>query len=216
MPTLVPDKLTPLTLEQACEAFADGYSLALLEDPLPACLAVLVAHSALETGNWKSMHCNNAGNVKASSTWSGDYCMFRCNEVIGGKVVWFDPPHPQTWFRAFPTAATGMAEQVRFLSMRSRYAQAWLRAKAGDPEGFVRELAKAGYFTAAVEPYVRAVVSLTVKILPVATRVVAQEHHGVDDALREHVEGLAMLTLDQQRRGELDDGAEADRLEKVT
>lgn len=195
MRTLVPAVRTPLTLEQALAALADALSAFMQLDPPPRPLSILTAHSALETGHWASMWNNNWGNVKMPPTADGTYTQFRCNEVIGGKVMWFDPPHPQCNFRAFATASEGAIEQVRFLAERPRYAEAWRRCLAGDPAGFVRALHAAGYFTAALEPYERAVVSLTNNIEPVARRILESEHHGLDDAERARISGLVALTL---------------------
>jgi hypothetical protein len=130
-------------------------------------LAVLLAHSALETGRWsKGLWCWNFGNKKASLSYAGKHCYFRCNELIAGKYEWFDPPHPQTRFRAYDTAAQGAEAQVRFLGTASnpargnRYQAAWDAAMAGDPAGTVNALHSAGYFTAHLAPYRRAVESL--------------------------------------------------------
>jgi flagellum-specific peptidoglycan hydrolase FlgJ len=128
--------------------------------PSNAQLSVLVAQSALETGRWRSIHCWNFGNVKAGPDYEWLYCQFRCNEVIAGKVEWFDPPHPQCNFRAFTNIDTGALAHLRFLSGLKRYAGAWKAAEQGDPAAFVHALKLAGYFTADETPYRRAVVPL--------------------------------------------------------
>lgn len=158
--TLVPDQLTPMTAIDVAKAFKSAFATVCGTDPSRDCLALLVAQSALETGRWKSIHCWNFGNVKASPTYAGKYCQFRCNEVIAGKVQWFDPPHPQTNFRAFDSAESGAIDHLRFLASRSRYAKAWQAALAGQPLTFVEALKAAGYFTADAGPYARAVTSL--------------------------------------------------------
>lgn len=193
--TLIEDRVTPLTTEGLINALADGYSITMGSDPSPKCLSVLTAQACLETGNGKSLHCFNFGNVKAAADWDGCVCMYRCNEIIGGKVQWFDPPHPQTRFRAFLTAAEGAAEYVAFLATRERYRAAWSRAYAGDAEGFSRSLAKAGYYTANVESYTRGLVSIAARSFPACVRILADEHHGLTDEDREHIDGLVALTL---------------------
>jgi hypothetical protein len=120
--TLVPDRLTPLTAAEVLKAFKGAFATVCGVDPSKECLALLVAQSALETGRWRSIHCFNFGNVKASNDYTGKYCQFRCNEVINGKVQWFDPPHPQTSFRAFDSVDSGAIDHLRFLSTRPRYA----------------------------------------------------------------------------------------------
>jgi hypothetical protein len=158
--TLVKDGLTPLTAQEVAMAFKSAFGTVVGKDPSRDCLALLVAQSALETGRWKSIHCFNFGNVKASPDYAGKYCQFRCNEVINGKVEWFDPPHPQTNFRAFDTCEAGAIDHLRFLSTRPRYAKAWQVALTGMPLAFVEALKDAGYFTADAGPYARAVASL--------------------------------------------------------
>ncbi len=158
--TLVPDKLTPCEPLQVARAFRSALETVTGATPSNAHLAILVAHSALETGRWKSIHCWNFGNVKASSTYEWLYCQYRCNEVIDGKLQWFDPPHPQCNFRAFASIDAGALDHIRFLSQSKRYAAAWEAAKSGDPSRFVTALKAAGYFTADEGPYKKAVISL--------------------------------------------------------
>jgi flagellum-specific peptidoglycan hydrolase FlgJ len=125
----------------------------------------MTAQSALETGHWESIHWYNFGNVKrkVGKPWT----MFRCNEVIDGKTVWFNPPHPQTHFRAYADANDGAEEYVRFLAIDTtpdngrpnRYARAWYAAENDDPIAFSQELSKAGYYTAAESRYTKTLVS---------------------------------------------------------
>lgn len=163
---LVPDKKTPLTAHQAIDALQAAYIKIVGVEPDAESLALLVSHSALETGNWKSIHCFNWGNVKASSRYRGLYCQFRCNERINGKIEWFDPPHPQTHFRAFKSAAEGAEDFISFLAVDTtphnnrpnRYAEAWdalVDADGDDADvyDFCYELAEAGYYTAPPDLY---------------------------------------------------------------
>ena len=158
--TLIPDLLTPCTALEFMRAVRGGLETLTGTTPTDAFVAILTAQCALESGRWRAMHRNNPGNIKASETYEYLYTQFRCNEVIHGKVEWFDPPHPQTNFRAFYDLDTGVLDYLRFLSGRARYAKAWAAAAAGDPVAFVEALKAAGYFTADVGPYLRAVVSL--------------------------------------------------------
>lgn len=158
--TLVSDLLTPCTASEYIAAIRGGLETLMGVTPTREHIAVLTAQSALESGRWKSMHRNNPGNIKAGAEYEYLYCQYRCNEVIGGKVVWFDPPHPQCNFRAFLDLETGVLDYLRFLSGRARYALAWKAAIQGDPALFVQKLKSAGYFTADEAPYLRATVSL--------------------------------------------------------
>lgn len=158
--TLVPDKLTPLTPAEVCRAFAVAFFKLTGEHVTDQTLCILMAQSALESGRWKALHCFNLANIKASETYEGLYCLYRCNEVIEGKVVWFDPPHVQCRFRAFQIIDDGAFDYLSLLHNRARYRPAWERAVAGDAAGFVAALKKGGFFTASEEPYRKAVVSL--------------------------------------------------------
>ena len=167
MPNLVPTLRTPLTSAQAIAGF-HAACLRVVGMLADEALAIIVSQSALETGRWKSLYCNNFGNEKATSSWSGDYYMIRCNEILSdGKLHWFDPPHPQTWFRAFPDAATGAESHVRFLSQNARYSEAWHAALRGDPVAYAHALKVHGYYTASEALYTKAVVSLFNEFLPI-------------------------------------------------
>lgn len=157
---LIPDQITKLSAGDVIRAFERAAAAVLGYQLSHKSIALLVAQSALETGRWKSIHCFNFGNIKASEEYEGFYCLFRCNEIIKGKTLWFDPPHPQCRFRAYRTAEEGAYDYIRFLSQRPRYAKAWKQLLAGDSVTFVWELKAAGYFTADLAHYTKAVVSL--------------------------------------------------------
>jgi hypothetical protein len=195
---LVADELTPLTLDEAIEAFAKAYFRCMGSEVRAGTLACLVAQSALESGNWKHMHGYNFGNIKASPDWDGLFMMFRCNEVIGGNVVWFDPPHFQTHFRAYATAAEGAQEQIKF-HLRERYKGSWHHAYLGDAHAFAMTLGEEGYYTADRVSYSKAVASIAARILPACASYLAGEGHAItlDDA--EYVAALVYRTLDEHR-----------------
>lgn len=73
-------------------------------------------------------------------------------------VVWFYPDNPACRFRAFETLDEGTLDHLQILS--KRFASAWPFILSGDPVAFVRHLKAQGYFTAAIEPYQKAVVQL--------------------------------------------------------
>lgn len=163
------------------DAYAGAYKGVFGRSVDTGSLAILLAHSALETGRWKKGLWNwNLGNIKASPSYIAAtdhyHQYYRLNEYLkqsDGKYryVWFDPPHPQTRMRAYQTSAEGAAEKVRFLGTASnpakgnRYARAWQALEDDDPVAFSRELHAAGYYTAQEAPYTRGVVSLTKEFL---------------------------------------------------
>jgi mannosyl-glycoprotein endo-beta-N-acetylglucosaminidase len=157
--TLIPDQLTPLEAADVARSFHAAFVRSFGHDPSTRSLAILMAQSALESGRWKSLHCYNFANIKASEAYEGNYCLYRCNEIINGKVEWFDPPHAQCRFRAFENADDAAYDYLVFL-LRPRFKPSWDKVIEGDPIGFVAALKAGGFFTAAEEPYRRAVVSL--------------------------------------------------------
>lgn len=158
MGILYEDKITKISEGEAAYALRENWKKIYGEYPSLDALALLWAQWALETGRGKAIHCYNFGNIKRSGT--EDYCMFRCNEMIKGKLVWFDPPHKQTWFRAYSSSLDGAFDYLTFLSKRTRYQKAWEALKKGDVYSFSHELKLAGYYTANEEQYTRGLASL--------------------------------------------------------
>jgi hypothetical protein len=218
-PTFVPDQKTLLTLDEVILAFLTADRKVLGSTPPTVCLACQVAHSALETGHWKSMHNFDFGNEKMSSSWKGLYTQFKCDELFDpataqrakalgpcvldpledgtGRVrVVLIPPHPWSSFVAFDNAAEGAADQVDLICCRlDRYATAWSACYRGDPEAFVRALGAAHYFTGNIEPYVKAVVSIFHQILPACQAAVDDGDSPLDDETRARVAGLVAATI---------------------
>lgn len=157
-PRELPDTRTPLTLDEAAHAIVHGWRCYFGGDPKRESLLVLLAQSALETGRWSAIHCFNFGNIKSAPGDGRSWTFFRCNELLDGKWCWFDPPHPQTRFRAYDSAEEGAVDYVALLVRR--YTAAWGAVTVGDPGAFVDCLKRGMYFTAPIEPYRRNVISL--------------------------------------------------------
>ncbi len=190
---LVTDLLTACDAPTYLRAIRGGLETLSGKTPSNAHVAVLTAQSALESGRWRSMHRFNPGNIKAADSYEYLYTQFRCNEVIGGRVLWFDPPHPQTNFRAFMDLETGVLDYLRFLKDRARYSSAWHAAESGDPALFVHALKNAGYFTADEAPYLRSVVSLFGEYM----RLLASEP--VEPVEVDHEAAVAVISPDEER-----------------
>jgi hypothetical protein len=135
--------------------------------PSPEVLSLCLAKSALETGRWTKIWNYNFGNVKAGGSYVGMFTCIRLNEVIGGKVKWFDPDsegfavppgHPQTRMRAFANAWDGAQAYIEVL--QERFRPAYDSMLTGNAEKYVRTLKRLNYFTADEEPYLRGVQSL--------------------------------------------------------
>jgi len=158
MGQLIPDEVKQISEGEAACALREAWKLLYNQYPSLDSLALLWSQWALETGRGKAIHCYNFGNLKRSG--DEDYCMFRCNENINGKWEWFDPPHKQTWFRAYPTAVDGAFDYVKFLSQKRRYLKAWQAVRLGDAALFGHELKIAGYYTANEIQYTKGLVRL--------------------------------------------------------
>ncbi len=177
--TWVPSHLTPFGLEEAAIALRAALHGKVGKDPSREVLALALAKTALETNRWRSIFCNNFGNVKCGDTYPGLYCTIELNEVLNGRTVWFspkgrldrrggtvvaehfeDPPgHPQTRMRAYLSREEGALAYVDFVA-GGRYAEAWQSLLVGDAVGYVTKLRAKGYFTAPLDLYLRGVVSL--------------------------------------------------------
>lgn len=149
---------TVLTSHCAATALRIGWRAVFDTEPTIDQLALLWAQSALETGRFKSIWNNNFGNIKYSD--NNDYYMIRCDEWIGGKHVWFDPPVLATWFNAYTSPETGAEAYIRFLSQKKNYAAAWQEVINGNPIAFCHQLKIAHYYTADEAAYSKGVVSL--------------------------------------------------------
>lgn len=117
-------------------------------------ILVLMAQWGIETGDGSSMWNYNVGNVKRMK---GHPWMMLKNvwEILNGKKEVFNPPHPQTHFRAFDSLESGVREYLRV--MRGRFAKAWPYVEKGDPEEFSRELKRLRYYTADEAAYTKAI-----------------------------------------------------------
>jgi flagellum-specific peptidoglycan hydrolase FlgJ len=123
-------------------------------------LLVLLAQTSLENGVGYP-HCKNYnfGNIKYSG--KTDYCFYRCNEIINGKIVWFDKPNPAACFVAFETCEEGVIYYLSFIKNRYRNSPSvWNAIVAGDPVAFSHALKQNRYYTADEGQYTKGVVAL--------------------------------------------------------
>ena len=68
-------------------------------------------------------------------------------------------------FQGFKSSEDGVAHHLKFLTMKSNYAKAWGEAHAGNPENYIIELKKGGYFTANLDRYMTTFLSVYSRIL---------------------------------------------------
>ena len=169
---IVADKLTPLRPEQAATALASAYGQLTGVAPASAVLGLLLAQSALETGNWQKIHNFNFGNQKASAAYPL-IVQFRCSEIIDGVERFYDPPAPECNFRAYETSASGALDYLRVLHAQPHW---WQGLHTGDPSAFVDALATPPkYFTASPALYKSVLISRLEQYRPLAAGALEQQ-----------------------------------------
>lgn len=131
---------TPLTQEEASGALANAFLELTGIEPTRGQHAMLMAHSALETGQWKKMYGYNWGFVTTPP----------------GKRPWFEfsssDPHKYRWFA---TAAEGAKDWL--IAIRDKWPAAWALLDSGDTAAYVHALKHQGkigeYFEAPEADY---------------------------------------------------------------
>ena len=206
-PRELPDVLTPCTPTQLARELAWAWIARFDSPPTTKALCILLAQWALETGRGRYCHAWNIGNAKSTRRDGRSWTYYRCNEVIGGKVVWFNPPDPGCCFRAYETLREGAVDYLDTIARR--YKAAWPAVLNGDPAGFAHELKRLNYYTANENAYRNSVVSLFCEFLPTITHemidAAARDDVALDAEARERLLGLLAVSLAEQTR-DLDAG----------
>ena len=165
---IVPNRLTPLDATEAGRVLFAAYTVMTGKSPSDAVGALLLAQSALETGNWQKIHNYNFGNIKARADYP-QIVQFRCSEVLNGVEQFFDPPDPHCNFRAYSNATDGAVDYMKVLHSHPHW---WQGLHTGDPSAYVDALATAPkYFTANAATYKRTLTALFNQFRPLATAV---------------------------------------------
>lgn len=187
---LLADKLTPFTDLELWGAQIAAYRAEFGEDLSRPMNCALTAQIILECGH--GQHCHNweVGNKKAGASFQGFIQYFRCNEIIAGKLQWFDPFNPMCCFRAWDRFPPAIQAQQRFLGKATtgsgkpnRYWRAWEAAKRGDWAGYSWELSAAGYYTASRDLYTKALVQIAGHLDVTMPRTVVVPTHVTDPAV---------------------------------
>ena len=159
----LPDELNASSKEEIFYAFKQGIKDIYDKELSFESIIVLLAHSALETGHWKvGLHNWNFGNIRAypDKLKDGEYfTMFRCGEILLGKEVFFEPPDPNSAFRAFLSREDGIRHHLSFLQ-KTRYVKAWKEVLNGNPGAYAHALRAGGYYTANEKLYTNTLVKL--------------------------------------------------------
>lgn len=177
-------KKTEVTTEHMALAFHAAYVRYFNSHPQDDTIRILLSHWALETGWGKSMWCYNVGNAKAGPSRDPNkhWCYFRCNEIIsraraeqmvetdpklvkittyrsnGTCIVWFEPKHGWSCFRAFDTLEDGVYDHLKLIV--KKFNKAWPFIYRGDPQGYSKALKEQGYYTADESSYTRTLVKV--------------------------------------------------------
>lgn len=153
--TELPPTSTPMDAKSMADALAGGYKLITGKAPTKDVLGLMLGQVALETGNFgHGVHQFNFGNKKYSG---GDphWQYFRCSEIVNGKEVFYDPPHPACKFAAYDNPAQAGAAYVHTLKSRQHW---WDGLQTGTAQGFITGLTIAPkYFTANPSLYLKGV-----------------------------------------------------------
>lgn len=157
----------------------------LQEQPKKESLVLLLAHGALESGNYNSMYCYNIGNIKSKDNDGRDYCYYKCNELVkldyakklvgssqndggdavitgnqGNGFVWiyFYPKNKYCRFRAFKTLEEGCIDYLSFIKYRYKPETGiWNSVLNADVKLYCHLLRANGYYTADETIYTNAV-----------------------------------------------------------
>lgn len=185
----VPPQKTIITKQEAVAAMWDGLNKLKLSPTVNLC-SVLMAHSALESGNFAHGWNYNYPNIKHENTRDGKYTCIVLNEILirGGKrtEIWFSPEGELTaapskggklikQFQEKPCAIPPGHPQTRMRAYdnpgdgiadklkfltKPKWKPCIDLARTGNAAGYVRAIHARNYFTADPKPYERAVVSL--------------------------------------------------------
>ena len=176
-----PAKRTPVSPEQVFLSFATAWQMLTGSPPDRRVLHILHAQSALETGHWKSLWNYNLGGAKkhgpcdwtyfttterfpheqadkhlASSKPGSEVTLVKQDSTH--KTLKFSGKQSMNCFASWEDLDSAAKAHLELLFRR--FPAAIERAKAGDADGYVKELKKRGYFTASEEEYMKAVGSI--------------------------------------------------------
>ena len=143
---------TPLSGTQAARAISDAYRARFGEAPSQKMLAILGAQWSLETGGGRSMMNFNFGGIKGTGP-GGLTVKYNTVEGSGPSEIKI-----KDRFRAYNNATEGAGDYLHVLE--KRFPGALKMARAGDAQGFVHELKRAGYFTGSEQTYTGIVTDL--------------------------------------------------------
>jgi hypothetical protein len=146
--------VTDLSPAEVAAAFTEA-ARRMIPEANAQLVATLLAHSALETGNWKAqdgeggMRCYNFGNVKATDKWiagGGDYTYYFASELLDGQQAFLalSKTAPRTDGEGLNVKATGTRGNRQWISFWPDHPQCRFRAFTTAADGaaaYIRKLA---------------------------------------------------------------------------
>ena len=175
-----PCRATPVSPEQVFVAMGAAWQLLTGQVPDRKIIHILHAQSALETGHWRSIMNYNLGGAKkhGDCDWTFFTTTERFQDAVAQKYVASSKPGEVTvlkqgdgWttlrfsgkqsmncFASWDDLDSAAKDHLALLFRR--FPKAVDAAKKGDPVGYVRELKRAGYFTASEDEYAKMVTSI--------------------------------------------------------
>jgi hypothetical protein len=219
MPSELPDTLTPITRTDILKGLVEAWGHLFGTEAKKESICILGSQWCLETGNGKSMHCFNLGNVKSTDGDGHDFTFFGCGEELSLGVaqhaaqtsplvkikrvyssnnvqmasVWVEPKHPWCRFRAFHTLSEGAVDYISLLN--KRFKKAWPAVLSGDPALFSHYLRQEHYYTADENQYTASLVSL----FHTLTQITVDYTYNPDltDDQKTRIQNLVALTMIQ-------------------
>lgn len=159
----VEPKHTPISTQEYLTSCRNAFQKVFDSEPTNETIALLWAHWALETGRGKNCFNYNLGNVKCFDPSQPYHMLRNIWEIENGQKVFYQPPHKQTWFRAYQTLDEGMEAYLKLIYHRfNRSVPALLNGNAGD---FATSLKVQHYFTGNLGDYISALTSLQKEFL---------------------------------------------------
>lgn len=152
------DRLTPVSPEIAIKALADAYQRVTGRKPSRSVFYLLVAQSALETGNWQLMHNYEMGNAKSKSS-DPFFQVYSTHD---------DPTDPGAHYAAHRNIDEGAEHYINVLKGRDHW---WAALQSGKPLSFIKGLStQPVYFTANPTTYLNTLNSQITKYAPIAKK----------------------------------------------
>lgn len=216
---------TKYTFQQMMEGFGFAWVQLFNEQPTKESLVLLLAHTALECGNFSQAKCNNFGNIKSKENDGRNWCYYKCNELVplnvakkmvgsskqdGGDAVitgiqgekawiYFWPKNKYCCFRAYETLEEGCIDYLSFIKYRYKPETGiWNAVLKADVKLYCHLLRANGYYTADETIYTNAVYKKYNELIKLNFDL--DKLPIVSEKQKENISNLIALNFDQSAR----------------